>query len=400
MSYFASVNGLQIVGGLLVVPLVGVWTADLYLATSQEVSGSVQVVIGNLTLQGFVYRSETYGGQVRARLVGGYGGWRTPIAAQGYGSTQGVKLSTVLQDAAAACGEQLQVFADVTIGQAFVRAAFVSSVASDVLWQMLALGYMSAWHVNPEGATVTGPWPTTAVSTPFMPTDQRPEEGLVEIATEDYASWMPGATFSHPLLHGTYTSAGVQYVWDEEGTFRFEVLTATTGPRGVQDRVLGPVQQLVERQVAPLRFFGRYGYTISNPQAGPPATIDGAPVDKTLGLPDVQNVQVTADSLATYTPPSGGRAHIMFVDGDPTQPVCVWTEASSQNGPTAITIGPQGSGVADVARVTDTCIVMFPPLIQVAGTIAGAPFVGVATITTPAIGTIQTGSSLLQAAQS
>jgi hypothetical protein len=36
----------------------------------------------------------------------------------------------------------------------------------------------------------------------------------------------------------------------------------------------------------------------------------------------------------------------------------------------------------------------------VAGTISGLPFVGVATITTPAIGTIQTGSDAVQAAQS
>jgi hypothetical protein len=78
----------------------------------------------------------------------------------------------------------------------------------------------------------------------------------------------------------------------------------------------------------------------------------------------------------------------------------VWTEADSSKGPTGITIGPHGSDVQDVARVTDSVIVMFPPLIQVAGTVSGLPFVGVATITTPAVGTVQTGSSLLQAAGS
>lgn len=394
MSYFATCAGLQVVGGYLLIPLVGLWTADLQLATQQQISGPVEVVIGNLTLQGFVYRSETYGGQVRARLVGGYGGWRTSIAPQGYGSKQGVKLSTVLQDAAAACGEQVQIFADVTIGQAYARVNFATSVASDVLWQMLALGHISAWYLAPSGVTVTGPWPLTTVSTPFDVTDQRPDEGLVVIATEDYAAWMPGATFVHPLLDGSYTSGGVQYVWNDDGVFRLEVLTSAAPLR---DRVLGPVQQLVQKEIAPLRFFGRYAYTISNPSS---TTIDGAPTDTTLGLPDVQNVPLAADSLASYTPPSGGTAHVQFVNGDPTQPVCVWTEADSSNGPTAITIGPQGSGIADVARVTDTCIVMFPPLIQVAGTVNGLPFVGVATITTPAVGTIQTGSSLLQAAGS
>jgi hypothetical protein len=394
MSFFASCNGLQVVGGTLLIPLVGAWTADLQLATAQQVSGQVQVVIGNLTLQGFVFRSESYGGQVRARLVGGYGGWRTSIMPQGYGTNQGVKLSTVLQDAAAACGEQLNVFADTTIGQAFVRVNFGTSVASDVLWQMIRLGYMTAWYIAPSGVTMTGPWPLSTVSTPFTVTDQRPEEGIVVIATEDYASWMPGATFSNPLLTGTYTSAGVQYVWDNEGSFRFEVLTGIASPNGMEDRVLGPIQQIIQKEIAPTRFFGRYGYTISNPST---TTIDGSPTDTTLGLPDVQNVPLTGDSLASYTPPSGGTAHIQFVNGDPTKPVCVWTEADSANGPTDITLAPQASGQSGVARVTDSVIVMFPPLVQLAGTVGGLPFVGVATITTPAIGTIQTGSATVMA---
>jgi hypothetical protein len=90
----------------------------------------------------------------------------------------------------------------------------------------------------------------------------------------------------------------------------------------------------------------------------------------------------------------------MFLDGKPTKPVCVWTEVTSKNGPGSITIAPQGTGINNVARVTDTCVVLFPPLMQIAGTLSGAPFIGVLTITTPAIGAIQTGSSLVQAAQS
>src|SRR5262252_7782755 len=104
MSYFASCAGLQIVAGSLLIPLVGAWTADLTLATEQQVLGPVEVVIGNLTLQGTVYRSEAYGGQVRARVVGGAGGWRTPAPPQGYGMS-GLKLSTVLNDLAATVGE-------------------------------------------------------------------------------------------------------------------------------------------------------------------------------------------------------------------------------------------------------------------------------------------------------
>jgi hypothetical protein len=91
----------------------------------------------------------------------------------------------------------------------------------------------------------------------------------------------------------------------------------------------------------------------------------------------------------------------MFLDGDPTQPIAVWTEADTSNGPTGLALAPQASGQNGVARVTDTCIVMFPPLIQAAGSImiGGIPsaFVGVLAITSPAIGTIQTGSQTVTA---
>jgi len=376
------------------IPLVGAWTADLTLATGQQVSGQVEVVIGNLTLQGTVYRSEVYGQQVRARVVGGFGGWRTPAPAQGYGSGAGLNLSTVLNDLAAAVGEKINIVADTNIGNAFARVAFTGSVASDVLWQMVRSGFMPAWYVDPAGVTQAGAWPNNTVTTPFTPTDQKPDAGIIEIATEDYASWMPGCVFTSPLLNGSYTSAGVHYSWDNEGKFRFEVLTQTqTGA----DRVLGPLQQIVERQLAPARFFGRYEYTIHNPSA---QTIDGAPVDTTLGLPELQAVPLVGDALASYTPPDGGKAHVMFLDGSPTKPVCIWTEVSANNGPKDITIAPQGTGANNVARVTDTVVCIFPPLMQIAGTLAGAPFIGVLTITTPAIGAIQTGSSLLKASQS
>jgi hypothetical protein len=394
VSYFASCAGLQVVSGSLMIPLVGAWTADLSLASDQPVTGQVAVVIGNLTLLGTVYRSDVYGGQVHARIVGGYGGWRTQAPPQGYGSGTGLMLSTVLSDLAGTVGEQLNVVADTNIGSAFARVNFGSSVASDVLWQFVRLGFMPGWYIDPAGVTQTSTWPETQITTPFMPTDQRPDEGVIEIATEDYASWMPGCVFSSPLLAASYTSAGVLYTWGGDGKFRFQVLTKTADSEG--DRLLGPLQQVIQKEIAPHRFFGRYEYVISNPQ---PTTIDGAPVDTELGLPELQMVPLVGDAIASYTPPDGGKAHVMFLDGSPAKPVCVWTEVGAQNGPTAVTLAPQGDGANNVARVTDTVVVLFPPLLQVAGIISGAPFVGVLTITTPAVGAIQTGSSLVQATQ-
>lgn len=336
MTFFASVAGIQVVGGSLLVPMVGAWSADLYLATDQAVSGAVPVTIGNLTLIGFVYRSDAYGGQTRARLVGGYGGWRTQVSNQGYGSNSGVKLSHVLQDVASACGEHMGPVGDATVGPAFTRLG-LGGVASDVLWNLVGAGVIPAWRVDTAGVTQVTAWPASTVSTPFQVTDQRPDEGMVVIATEDYASWLPGASFTAPQLLGSFTVAGVHYHFDNDGTFRLEVLTGTS------DRLLGALQAIIARQVAPTRFYGRYEYTISNPTE---TTIDCSPVDGSLGLPDFQGIPITADSATEILPPAGGTAHVMFIDGKPSRPQCVWTS----NPTVAQILG----GTMPVARLGDT----------------------------------------------
>lgn len=391
MGFFASCAGFQVVGGSLMVPMIGAWTADLQLATSNAVTGPVSVVIGNLTLQGYVYRSEPYGGQTRARLVGGYGGWRTTIPDQGYGSSSGVLLSHILGDAANACGERISLPKDATVGNAFVR---VEGPASDVLWQCMSQGLISSWYVAPSGVTTMAAWPVAQVQTPFTVTDQQPDTGLVEIATEDYVSWLPGCTFTAPQLTGSYQNGGVVYTFDNEGKFRFQVLTGTT------DRLLGPLRAFIASEVAPVRFFGRYAYSISNPTT---TTIDGSPIDDTLGLPQLQNVPIAADSISVYTPPSGGTAHIQFVDGQPTQPVCVWTQGNPSHAGLL-------AGTTPAAKLGDTVQSYVTGGIQILlGNIVCAPLtIGQVSIPilpgsvltsvqgmNPISGTITTGSSLL-----
>jgi hypothetical protein len=292
------------------------------------------------------------------------------------------------------CGEKINVANDQTIGNAYVRVAFDTSVAGDALWQMKAQGFIPSWYVAPSGVTMTASWPATPVSTPFTVTDQKPDEGVVEIATEDYAAWMPGCTFTNPLLNSPQSSAGVHYVWGNDGKFRFEVLTAT----GTTDRVLGPIQQVIQKELASSRFFGRYSYTVSNPSA---TTIDGAPVDPSLGLPDVQCVPIAADSISSYTPASGSTAHIMFLNGVPTAPICVWTDQT----PTSVDLA---SGTNPVAKIGDTvqsvisgAMTVLPgSSLVVAGTAPGTVTVtGVLVVAgvTPFSGIILTGSSVVGA---
>jgi hypothetical protein len=389
-AYFASVNGNQIVSGSLLIPLVGAWTADLHLATDAALTGAVVVVIGNLTLHGSVYRSSSYGGQTRARIVAGAGGWRSVIGKQGYGSRSGVKVSHVLQDAAGACGETVNVAKDMTIGNAYTRA---EGNASDALWQMVAQKYIPSWHIDAAGVTQVTPWPASPVTTPFTPVDHRPDEGIVTIATEDYAAWMPGCTFSSPLLTGSYSSGGVEYVFDNDGKFRFLVLTGDT------DRVNGPIDRIVMGHLRPTRFHGRYEYTISNPTT---STVDCTPMDDSFGLPDLTGVPLNGDSISVYTPPAGGACHVMFLNGVPTKPIVVWTEGNPSHADIL-------AGTTPAAKLGDTVqsmLVLAPPsltgTLQFAGApgpmVVGVPYAIVPAASsliglTPISGTVTTGSS-------
>jgi hypothetical protein len=333
-GFFASVNGLQIVAGSLMIPLRGCWTADLELATAAPLSGSAVVSIGNLTLHGFIYRSEPYGGQVKARLVGGFGGWRQTIQQQGYGSGGGVLLAHVLADAASACGEQVAPAPGI-IGTAFTR---VEGPASDVLWQLVSQGFIPGWYVAPSGITQVTPWPSLPIGTPFTVTGQKPDEGIVQIATEDYASWMPGCTFTAPQLTGTYQNGGVVYNFGNDGQMRFEVLTGTT------DRLLGALTAFIGKQIAPTRFYGRYAYSIV---AATTETVDCTPQDLSLGLPTLQQVPLRSDAISSYLPPPGEDCDIMFLDGVPTAPICVWTGGP----PETVAIGEVPAPLATASAV-------------------------------------------------
>jgi hypothetical protein len=393
-GFFSSFQGLQIVSGELSIPLIGTWTADLQLAGAGTVSGTGPLVIGNLTLTGTVFRADSYGGQTHARIVGGNGGWRTQIKSQGYGSPSGVMMSMILGDAASACGETVNVSNDVGIGNGYARASFDSSVAGDVLWHMIDLGFATSWYVDPNGVTQIAAWPSTTVTTPFTVTDQRADKGRITIATEDYASWLPGCSFSNPLLNGTFTSAGVEYVWTPDGKFRFKVLTSSAAG---EDRTLRPIQQVIQKEIAHTRLFGRYRYTVT---AATTTTVDCAPINTNLGLPELQGVPIRADSISVYTPPTGAECRIEFADG--YIPECTWTDGNSKS--VAIQNGTNpdaklGDTVQSV--ISGSSLVLVGTTLALAGVTLGACTVTATGViflqgNQPISGTITTGSAQLK----
>jgi len=219
MGQFVNVSGQQVVTMNLAIPLYGLWVADVVLALATPLpSTSVTIALGNLSLVGAVYRQFAFAGSVGARLVGGAGGWAQPVQARGYNNPSGVLLSMVVGDAARDVGESVIVAADQTLGNFYARFADKAS-------RVLAAVAGPLWWVDSAGVTHVGPRPTGAVKSEFVAEQFHGHTGELVIATEDYASWLPGVTFTNSTV-GTQTVACVRHDVTGNGESKMKVLVS------------------------------------------------------------------------------------------------------------------------------------------------------------------------------
>lgn len=201
MSEYATFNGLTIVDAVISIPFFGNWHADIGL--EKELTGvtSASMVVADLSLTGTVMRDGNHAGKYRARVVGGKNGWPVTIPAAAYHHDAGVKLSTVIGDAARAVGETVTIVTDRTIGTAYVRQA---GAASRVLNHLAD----DVWYMRTDGVTYVGPRVNGAIKSTFAVTAYDPAVGRVEVATEAIADFMPGRSFSGDTI-SAHTIGGV-----------------------------------------------------------------------------------------------------------------------------------------------------------------------------------------------
>jgi hypothetical protein len=378
VTAFATLNGARIISGSLTVPYYGTWTADVVLAQADAIATTPMgctIVLGNLTLVGTAFRTASFSGARSARIVGGAAGWLETVTAQQYHSSGGVQASMVLGDAASAVGERVSLASNSSLGSDFVRAA---DRASNVLEQVSG----GEWWVDSSGTTRVAPRENVVIGSAFVVEDWSGGKGRFTIATEDYASWLPGATFSSPTVSAVQTISSVTYRFENDGRFRLEVLAEGAQSTVTLDRIFSSFRSLIQKLLAPTRYYGTYEYTIV---ATDGTTVDGTPNDTTRGLPSLNKLELRADSIAAQTPQTRNLCHVIFVNGDPTKPKCTWTQPDPTS---AQLLG----GSNPVARLGDQVQVFLPPTLPIAGTLSGAPFTGVITVTNPLTGSITQGS--------
>jgi hypothetical protein len=216
---FMAINGVRVTKGSLTLPYYGAWVADLEMATPDPLTAAATVTLGALTLKGTIVRTAPYAGARTARVVAGAGGWRSALTARSYQFSGGVKLSTVLGDAATELGERIKVSVDVVLGAAWVRPA---QTGAQLLKQMIG----TFWWIDNAGVTqVAAPTrPAAVISSTLQVISFDPGLGLYEVATESLQDWIPGASFTSLATSGTAILSSVTFVVDNDGVMRVRAL--------------------------------------------------------------------------------------------------------------------------------------------------------------------------------
>jgi hypothetical protein len=261
-----------------------------------------------------------------------------------------VRLSTVLNDLASTVGEKVNIANNSVIGSAFVREA---ASAGRILRQLAG----PLWYVDTNGVTQIAPSrPASTIGTPFQIIRYDGDRGEFEVATEDYGSWLPGASFSNEIVTIPQTISLSTIDTDNEGKLRFTALSV--GPP--TDRLVDDIRALVREEVESLTFLGVYEYSVTSTDG---TTVDAQPTSSTIPLPALRKVTIrTGIPGASVKPGTGSLLAVSFLNGDPTKPCVLGGFDSNNAGAVQLYASPSALGAVSKAVVCYGDTVKIPGL--------------------------------------
>lgn len=301
-----AINGQRAVTFALTIPAYGATVADVSMASAMALGASADLQVGNLHVKSAVFRAAPFAGVQSARIVGGYGGWRKVIKARGYSHEAGVRMSSVLGDAARECGEKINVVADRALGLSWVRE---KARGERTLHQLAP----NSWWIDTAGVTQIGATRSSAlIKSPFTVVTWQGGRGRFEIATEVYEDWMPGRTFSAPTITGVQTVNTVMMTGDNDGKIRTVILTEAN--RG-ENRLLDEIRSVIRSEVPSLSYCAFWQYKIVSVNG---KKISAIPLDPNGIMPPLADVPPMPGLMGeTVTQTIGNTCIIAFLDASP-----------------------------------------------------------------------------------
>lgn len=321
------------------IPSWGCWFADVSVDEEVELAGRVELVLADLSLSGTVLSGGPYLGRSRFRIVAGAGGWGHPLKAKSYESDAGVKVSTVIGDAAYEAGETIEPIPPARkVGPAFTRPS--DQPASAVLEQLAP----AAWYVDDAGVTRLGARPASTPEGTFTRMAHDVAIGSLELASESIAWIRPGLT-----IEGL-TVADVRHDFTPDGGLRSKVWGSLGG--SVSRRLLA-WRRLFDKLDPRRAFRGVSAYRVVSTQG---KRVNLVPVRSGSSMPPLRRVLAmpgVPGCEAILAP--GTRVHVAFADSDPAQPYVVAFEDAEGEGflPLGLTIA---KGIQPAARMGDAVV--------------------------------------------
>jgi hypothetical protein len=309
---FATLEGVAVTAGSVQVPGWGCPWASVDLAEGEALTGSVSLVLADKTLVGTVVAGGADNGRAAYVIVGGAGGWGQEIAAKPYHTDTGVKLATVIGDAARAVGETVEGVPTGRTGPHYARAL---GAASDVLNVLTP----EAWYVDFDGVTRFGARATTAYTGDGARTRNALAAGVFDIVTDVIGDLVPGVTIDDSL-----PATDVEY---HVGGKSLTVCVFTAAQRS---RRAAAWRRLILALFPELRYAGTFEYRV--------VTLSGErvnlqPIRTGSGMPNLARVPVrpgVAGMKSTIT--LGSHVLVTFADRDPSRPQCFAHDAPDAPG--------------------------------------------------------------------
>lgn len=193
-----TLNSLPVLVATITAPRVGVWVADLEVATETAPSGRVTLAPeAGAPWSGTVVAGGLHAGTWRGRVVGGAGGLRGELGATSYRSGT---LQDVLADAVREAGETLAEGVDLS-GWSFALYLRLGRTAARTVADVARAAGVP-WRVTRAGAVWAGAetWPAATVAD-LSVVGEEPREGRYELAGGSLAL-DPGTAVTLPLAAG------------------------------------------------------------------------------------------------------------------------------------------------------------------------------------------------------
>ena len=331
----ATLSGQRATHARLTIPAYGLGWADVTVDGEITLSGSAELKIADLTCAMTIMSGGPAKGRSYYRAALGAGGWGRTIAANSYSNDAGVKTSTVLVDAATACGETLDAttLPATRVGSSYVREAGPASQAL----QLLSPG---AWYVGEDGITRLGKRAATTYTGHGQLGVIDLSRGTVTIAAEEIVTLLPGITVEGlealDIVHEVAPDAGLR-------TTLYGAGIASTSRR------LEAYRRIIDALFPALKYANMYEYRVVTQEG---ERLNLQPVRVSTGMPDLRRVFVRPGVAGCRADVAlGSRVLVAFANGDPAAPVVLAFEDAEGGGfaPTRLDlVGEDDSAVSAI----------------------------------------------------